>query len=177
MANQTLVDCPKCRRHYFVQKGSCPFCARPMEGRLAKMAMAAMTPMVLGACYGSPYKDSGTGLFGTTGTTGTTGGPAGDISGTYGLYIESTCGIIWDMSGPSTGDLSWDVAMTVNAATDCAGAADTAGSFEVSGGSAYFENSYVGTATYGGGAVAWATSGYVTGGGGGSYYYAGSATY
>jgi hypothetical protein len=141
-------------------------------------ALALVLGVTTMACNGK--SDSGTGITTTGGDDGSTGGDdaTGDItSGTYGLYIESTCGIIWDMTGSATGDLAWSVSLAVNAATDCSGAADTTGSFEVASGSAYFDNGYVGTATYGGGAVAWATSGYVTGGGGGSYYYAGSAMY
>ena len=140
-------------------------------------ALALVLGMTTVACNGK--SDSGTGITtGTTGGTTTPDGGTGDITaGTYGLYIESTCGIIWDMTGAATGDLAWSVNLTVNAATDCSGAADTSGSFEVASGSAYFDNGYVGAATYGGGALAWATNGYVTGGGGGSYYYAGSASY
>ena len=142
-------------------------------------ALALVIGMATVACNGK--SDSGTGITTTgAGTTGGTTGPGGtgDITaGSYGLYIESTCGIIWDMAGAATGDLAWSVNLTVNAATDCSGAADTSGSFEVASGSAYFNNGYVGTATYAGGALAWATNGYITGGGGGSYYYAGQATY
>ena len=178
MTEQTLVDRPKCRRHYFIQQGRCPFCARPMEGRLAKMAMAAMTPMVLGACYGAPYKGTGFADSGPDGTTGNTGSSVGDItSGTYGLYIKDTCGIVWDMTGANTGDLSWDVSLTVNDATDCSGVTDTRGSLELVGGSAYFNTDYIGAATYGDGSFAWATNGYVTGVGGYSYYYSGYGNY
>ena len=140
-------------------------------------ALALVLGVTTVACNGK--SDSGTGITTTGEGEGEGEGEGtGDItSGSYGLYIESTCGIIWDMAGSATGDLAWSVNLTVNAATDCSGAADTSGSFEVASGSAYFDNGYVGTATYGGGALAWATSGYVTGGGGGSYYYAGSAMY
>ncbi len=140
-------------------------------------ALALVLGVTTVACNGK--SDSGTGITTTGEGEGEGEGEGtGDItSGSYGLYIESTCGIIWDMTGAATGDLAWSVNLTVNAATDCSGAADTSGSFEVASGSAYFDNGYVGTATYGGGALAWATSGYVTGGGGGSYYYAGSAMY
>ncbi len=106
------------------------------------------------------------------------GGGTGDIyAGTYGLYIEATCGIIWDMTGTAIGDLAWDVDLNVNAATDCSGVGDTYGYFEVRYGAAYFAYYYVGYAWYGGGAVGWSTYGYITGGGGGYYWYEGRAYY
>ena len=140
-------------------------------------ALALVLGVTTVACKSK--SDSGTGITTTGEGEGEGEGEGtGDITaGTYGLYIEGTCGIIWDMTGSATGDLAWNVSLAVNAATDCSGVEDTSGSFEVASGSAYFDNGYVGTATYGGGALAWATSGYVTGGGGGSYYYAGSAAY
>ncbi|HCH65143.1 MAG TPA: hypothetical protein DFR83_20230 [Deltaproteobacteria bacterium] len=124
--------------------------------------------------YALPYvpRDSGWG-------GGDDGDTTGDISsGTYSLYIERTCGIIWDMAGTAVGGLAWEVDLYVNAATDCSNVEDVLGrSFALQNGWAYFENDYIGSATYGGGTARWATSGYITGGGGGSYYYAGRIDY
>ena len=107
------------------------------------------------------------------------GGVTGDIyAGTYGLYIERTCGIIWDMTGIASGDLSWDVNLYVDPGpTDCSGAENTYGTFVVQYGYAYFSNSYVGWANYGGGSISWATYGYIYGAAGGRYYYYGFAAY
>jgi hypothetical protein len=177
MSNQTLTDCPKCRRHYFLERGACPFCAKPVDSRYVRAAMTMLTPMVLGACYGSP-KDTGYGGWDSNDTSGTTSLGVGAISGTYGLSIQDSCDIAWAMSGtPSNGvDLRWDVSLT-GASTDCDGVEDTTGSFELMAGGAYFAEKYIGAAVYTGGSASWATDGYINGTEGGSYYYAGSATY
>ena len=182
MSNK-LVNCPKCRRHYFIAKGSCPFCASPTDSRFARYAMAAMTPMVLGACYGSP-KDTGYGGgFGdSSGTTGTADpAPIGNGTGTYGLAIEENCVIYWDLVGTYAGtgaDYNWSAELTVNdGATDCGGAEDTEGALTASGGSAYFEGAYIGTASYTVNSMNWYTAGYVTGGSGGSYAYEGNISW
>ena len=182
MSNQ-LVNCPKCRRHYFIAKGICPFCASPSDSRFARFAMAAMTPMVLGACYGSP-KDTGyPGGFGdSSGTTGTTSSAQiGNGTGTYRLTIESNCTIAWDLVGTyvgSSADYNWSADLTVNdGLTDCGGATDTAGALTASEGSAYFDGSYIGAASYTVTSMSWATTGYVTGGSGGSYAYDGTISW
>lgn len=179
MSNQ-LVNCPKCRRHYFIAKGSCPFCASPTDSRLARYAMAAMTPMVLGACYGSP-KDSGyRAYFGDSGgdTGATTSTAVGDGTGVYGLAIENNCNIGWDLSGTYAGsgaDYTWSAELTVNDdLTDCGGASDTAGALVAVNGSTYFDNRYIGVASYADRSLSWATEGYVAGTTGGSYAYDGN---
>lgn len=117
---------------------------------------------------------------GTTGTAGTTAGPSvGDGTGSYGLTIEGTCSILWDIAGTYAGtgaDYSWSAALSVNN-DGCGGVTDTAGALTAAGGSAYFDGSYIGAASYSGTTLSWATAGYVTGGGGGSYAYDGNITW
>jgi hypothetical protein len=138
------------------------------------MAMAAMTPMVLGACYGGA-KDSGDTAFSGGGPAGTS---VGDGTGTYGLRIQDDCESVWNIVGTHNGgsaDYSWDAALTVDQGqTDCSGVGDTSGSLVASGGSVYFDNGYVGVATYTANTLSWQTSGYVTGGSGRAYSYAGN---
>jgi hypothetical protein len=106
------------------------------------------------------------------------GEQTGDIyAGYYGLYIEEYCGLVWDMTGYATGDLVWTVSLFLNSISTCEGASDTTGSFELARGNAYFDGSYVGSASYGGGWAVWSTSGYIVGGAGGSYYYSGNINY
>ncbi|HCH61601.1 MAG TPA: hypothetical protein DFR83_02270 [Deltaproteobacteria bacterium] len=176
-----LVNCPKCRRHFFAEKGSCPFCARPMDNRFARMAMAAMTPMVLGACYGGPKMDSGeTGLFNPPDTGTGVGGPA-DGTGSYVLTIEGSCSIGWDVAGAYVGsgtDYRWDASLSVNAGlTDCPGGENTSGLLVAEGGQATFDGNYIGMTTYGTNSVSWETTGYVAGDGGGQYAYDGTISW
>lgn len=178
MSASNLVDCSRCRRHYFLSEGECPFCSRTtiMEpGRVARFAMAAMTPMVLGACYGSP-KDSSDTAFGPPPST------VGNLSGTAGVSIaELGCDVVWDISGPQCDgcDLGWDASLSVlpEPETTCGFGDDTSGVFEVVAGAAYFQGDYWGAATAAGGTVEWNTVGYVYGAGGYSYSYSGAASY
>jgi hypothetical protein len=176
MTTSQLVDCPRCRRHFFVSQGSCPFCERVGSGRVARFAVAALTPMVLGACYGSP-KDSGDTGFSTTGPQPTI---VGDISGKAGvLIVEANCDVAWDMTGTQCDgcELGWDATLTLNDEGSCEFGEDTTGVFEVLAGAAYWKGSYWGAATSGGNSVNWATAGYVYGAGGYTYVYSGSASY
>lgn len=140
--------------------------------------------LIVGAGVACKSKsDSGeSGVTGTTATAtpGTTGTPAvGDGTGSYGLTIEATCSILWNIAGTYTGsgaDYSWDAALTGNSG-DCSGVEDTSGSLTASGGSAYFAGNYIGTAAYAGTTLSWSTAGYVTGGAGGSYAYDGNITW
>jgi hypothetical protein len=100
----------------------------------------------------------------------------GSLSGTFGLLIQDACTIVWAMDGEPSGDLRWDTDLSLTS-SECDGIGDTSGSFELTAGSAYFSNNYIGAATYGAGAATWSTNGYITGVGGGSYYYVGSAAY
>lgn len=186
MDTPELVSCGHCRRHYFAattDDGGCPFCsgsrsARPRPGNVARFAMAAMTPMVLGACYGSPYKDSGDTGFGPDDTG--TSDIIGPISGTAGVFIlEAECDVVWDLSGSQCAgcDLAWDVSLELNELGSCAFGDSTAGVFEVREAGVYFSDQYWGAAQAGGGTVTWASNGYVYGEGGGNYLYSGSATY
>ena len=106
---------------------------------------------------------------------------SGRRAGTYGLTIESNCTIAWDLVGTYAGtgaDYNWSADLTVNdGATDCGGAEDTDGALTASGGSAYFNGAYIGTASYTANSMSWATAGYVTGGSGGSYAYDGTISW
>lgn len=60
-----MVPCPDCNRHRLSVALPCPFCAAPPLRSVAAVLGAALTPMVLAACYGAPDKfidtyDSGT---------------------------------------------------------------------------------------------------------------------
>jgi hypothetical protein len=90
MSEMQLVSCPQCQRHHYARESACPFCATPRKTmghpgtQVAKAMMAAMTPMVLAACYGvGNYKDlvldSGEPGGGTGGSSDDTGGGGGDV--------------------------------------------------------------------------------------------------
>jgi hypothetical protein len=52
-----MIQCEGCRR-YLIDDAGCPFCKRPVRSsgvRLGALVMGMMTPVVLAACYGSPY--------------------------------------------------------------------------------------------------------------------------
>jgi hypothetical protein len=139
------------------------------------IALAAVLGATTVACNG---KDSGTGTPATTGGTG--GGEVGPIAGSAGVFIvEAGCDIVWDMSGDQCAgcDLGWDISLGLTDAGSCSFGDNTSGKFEVSAGAAYFEGDYWGAAAAGGGAVSWATVGYVYGAGGYTYFYSGSAAY
>ena len=88
MADPTLICCPACKRHHFGHESECPFCAQPsartipVAPPIAKAMMAAMTPMVLSACYGVgmlPEKLGDSGLdTGEPMDTGDSGNPDDD---------------------------------------------------------------------------------------------------
>lgn len=111
---------------------------------------------------------------------GGTGGSVGDIDGMAGVYIvELGCQVVWNLVGPPCAgcDLGWDVDLLWSETSTCPFGDDTSGTFEVTAGAAYWSGGYWGRATTGGGAVSWATAGYIYGGGGYTYQYAGSANY
>jgi len=164
---------------------------KPLSIAAVSLALGA------GACLAKPDTDDtacgpfGLGCQGHTGTWWETGGwddgPADvitdlrDIHGTAGVYIvDLDCTIIWEMSGPhscSTCDLMWDVSLTATDTSTCSFATDTAGTFQVTSGAAYFNGDYWAAAAAAGNAVAWETIGYVYGAAGYAYVYAGSAAY
>ena len=51
-----MIRCRQCDRHHLSSAASCPFCgeASPPQNRLANTATAALSSVVLMACYGSP---------------------------------------------------------------------------------------------------------------------------
>ncbi|HCH61603.1 MAG TPA: hypothetical protein DFR83_02280 [Deltaproteobacteria bacterium] len=129
--------------------------------------------------YDSGWSGSGGGGGGGDGDSDVDGGnTVDDGTGTYGLTIEGTCSIGWDIVGYYTGsgfDYRWDAILTVNSGlTDCAGIEDTSGRLVVSSGVATFDDNYIGVASYNTNRVSWFTAGYVAGGGGGSYAYDGN---
>lgn len=69
-----MIECESCHRHRRVSDEACPFCARParsLGGGPWMMALgAAVTTIVLSACYGTPPTKSTTGGTGNTGDTG-----------------------------------------------------------------------------------------------------------
>lgn len=63
-----MVPCSSCLRHHLAADARCPFCgaasdtlSRPMRRGLTAI-FAAVTPVLLAACYGLPPKDCETGL-------------------------------------------------------------------------------------------------------------------
>ena len=107
-------------------------------------------------------------------------GDVGDFSGVAAVLImEAGCDIVWDLSGSASNglDLRWDMDLDLSGSSSCDFGSDTAGTFEVRAGAAYFNSDYWGAAAYSDGSVAWATAGYVYGAGGYTYVYSGSGTY
>jgi len=48
-----MIPCTTCNRHYRIDDAACPFCARPSGAKRAMQSLgAAMTTLVLAACYG-----------------------------------------------------------------------------------------------------------------------------
>lgn len=64
-----MKPCPSCGRHLLHAETACPFCgtsiaaapARPLRS-LAGGLLAAVTPLVLAACYGPGFKDTDSGI-------------------------------------------------------------------------------------------------------------------
>ena len=64
-----MHPCPSCSRHLIRAESACPFCgasiaaapARPLRS-LAGGLLAAVTPLVLAACYGPAFKDTDSGI-------------------------------------------------------------------------------------------------------------------
>ncbi len=126
---------------------------------------------------GGSGTDGGEAGGGSTGGFDDTPGE-GTIDGLFGLFVEDDCSIYWELTGNqvASADLAWDVAL-INPDSDCGGVDDMAGTLEVEFGSAYFSGNYIGAATHGGGALSWASYGYLIGAVGLGYYYIGTASY
>jgi len=54
-----MISCPKCGRHHKLDETACPFCRSKSSARgvIGLALTTALTPVVLAACYGMPYKD------------------------------------------------------------------------------------------------------------------------
>jgi hypothetical protein len=155
----------------------------------------APTPTILAlwaaACAGPPPEDQditdafefpspGDNIGSGTSETEDAPPPPGDgtIAGSYGIFVERTCTIVWSISGYQLyeGELAWAVEL-LDPTTDCSDVGETWGELSVFEGAASFERNYIGQASYAGGALSWSTRGYIPGAGGGNYYYAGASAY
>ncbi len=76
-----MIPCTTCNRHYRIDDAACPFCARPSGAKRAMQSLgAAMTTLVLAACYGgsdfgkydTAFDSGGTGDTSTNTTSETT---------------------------------------------------------------------------------------------------------
>lgn len=98
MSEMKLVECPSCQRHHFSHEAECPFCSSPRPTRAhpgkqaAKAIMAAMTPMVLAACYGVGKFDSGYGPLDSGDDTGS----GADDTGSGGETYTPSVSVSWD---------------------------------------------------------------------------------
>ncbi len=104
----------------------------------------------------------------------------GDLRGVAGVAIqEAGCSILWDVYGPQCAgcDYGWDVSLSDSGAGSCDFGDDTSGTLSYHYGAVYFQGTYWGSASLGGGRLDWSSYAYMDGPGGYSYYYVGSASY